>query len=127
MTEQRKNLLTNLATGLVVAVMVFGFGWDPEKGIFHQLCDATFVAAVILLGIGGLKFARNGGTFDIMAYGIGSAIRMTFPWLLKDRKDADFAAYKERKREVRQSARPELLAGSVYLVLALIFLALYSL
>ncbi len=127
MTEKRKNLLVNLITGFVVAVIVIVFGLGSEKSICHLLCDGTFVAAVILLGIGGLKFARNGGTFDIMAYGIGSAVRMTFPWLLKERKDADFAAYKERKREIRQSAKPELLAGLVYLVLALIFLVIYSL
>lgn len=127
MTEKRKKLLINLITGFLVAVIVIAFGWDAEKSICHQLCDGTFVAAVILLGIGGLKFARNGGTFDIVVFGIGSAVRMMFPWLLKERKDADYAAYIARKKETRQSAKPELLAGAVYLALALIFLVIYSL
>ena len=125
MTESRKRFLINLLLGFCVAMTVITVKWDAESLLSHKLCDGSFVAAVMLMGFGGLKFARNGGTFDIMAWGIGSAVRMTFPWLLNERKDADFAAYKERKKDTRQSAKPELLSGLVYLALCLIFLVIY--
>ena len=127
MTQQRKSFRTYLIAGFFAAVIVIVLGWDPEKLLFHQLCDGAFVAAVILLGIGGLKFARNGGTFDVMAWGISSVVRMTVPWLFKESKDADLIAYKERKSESRQSAKPELLSGVIYLVLSLIFFVIYLL
>ena len=114
-----------MITGLLCAAIVVYYRWNPERLLFHQLCDGAFVAGVILVGIGGLKFARNGGTFDIMVWGLDSVVRTTFPWMLKERQDVDFVAYKERKRESRQSAKPELLSGAVYLVLSLIFLVIY--
>ncbi len=125
MTQQRKHFLIFLITGLLSAAMVVYYRWNPEKHLFHQLCDGAFVAGVVLVGIGGLKFARNGGTFDMMVWGLDSVIRTTFPWMLKERQDADFVAYAERKRESRQSAKPELLAGAFYLALSVIFLVIY--
>ena len=125
MTQQRKHFLIFMITGLLSAAIAVYYRWDPEKLLFHQLCDGAFVAGVVLVGIGGLKFARNGGTFDIMVWGLDSVVRTTFPWMLKDRQDADFVAYKERKKESRQSAKPELLAGAFYLALSVIFLVIY--
>ena len=127
MTEKRKMFLIYLAIGFVIAVAVLIYRWDAEKLISFQLCDATFVAGGLLVSVGGLKFARNGGTFDIMVYGIDSALRITFPSAFKERKDADFVAYKERKRESRKPATAELLSGAVYLVLAFICLVIYHL
>jgi hypothetical protein len=125
MTEKRKSFLGNLLLGFSVAVMVIIFKWKEDMTICHRLCDGFFVAAAMLLGFGALKFARNGGTFDMMMWGFGSAVRMTFPWMLKERKDVDFVAFKERKKEIRQTSRAELLSGLVFLVLSLIFLVLY--
>lgn len=128
MTEKRKSFLANVILGLMISVIVVYFRWDAEKSIIHQICDGTFVGGMMLLCIGGLKFARNGGTFDMMAYGIGSAVRITFPFMFKEeRKDADFIAYKERKQEKRKPARAELLSGAIYMAISLICLAIYHL
>lgn len=125
MTEFRKKLLANLISGLLIAVIVIFFRYDAEKGLIHQLCDGCFVAGVMLLGFGGLKFARNAGTFDMMAYGIDSALRVTLPWVMKEKKDADFVAYKERKQETRKPAKPEVVSGLIFLALSLVLLILY--
>ena len=123
----KKNVIVNLIVGLVLAVAVFFVDWGVEKTLFHKLCDSCFVAGVVLAGMGGLKFARNAGTFDIMAYGIGSAFMMTFPWIKTERKDADFVAYKERKKAERKPSGDLLIAGAVYLVLAFSWLGIYQL
>ena len=125
MTEKRKSFLGNLLLGFSIAMLVIIIKWNEDTTFIHKLCDGSFVAAAMLLGLGGLKFARNGGTFDMMMWGFGSAVRMTFPWMLKERKDVDFVAFKERKKEIRQTSRAELLSGLVFLVLSLIFLVLY--
>ena len=125
MTEKRKSFLGNLLLGFSIAMLVIIIKWNEDTGIIHKLCDGSFVAAAMLLGLAGLKFARNGGTFDMMMWGIDSALRMTFPWVMKERKDVDFVAFKERKKEIRQNARAELLSGLVFLALTLIFLVIY--
>jgi len=121
----KKKFFANLITGFVIAIAVCFIGWASERSLIHKLCDGCFVAAVVLLGVGGLKFARNAGTFDIMAYGLSSALHMMLPWLQGEKKDADFAAYKERVRETRKPARDLLLPGVIYLGLAMVFLFIY--
>ena len=125
MTEFRKKLLANLISGVVIAAMVVVFRWDMEKGLLHQLCDGCFVAGVMLLGLGGLKFARNAGTFDMMSYGINSVLRVTFPWMMKEKKDADFYEYQTRKRESRKPAKPEVICGLGFMILSFVLLMLY--
>jgi hypothetical protein len=126
MSEKRKKILTNLNLGLLVAVTVFIVRRDNGFPLVHQLCDCCFVAGILLLGLGGLTVARNAGTFDMMAYGLSSALRMSLPWIVKEKKDADFVAYQERKREERKPATEMLIAGAVYMALALILLIIYS-
>ena len=126
MTETRKRILVNLVFGLMIAVMVIVWRWDPEVNLLHQLCNGFFVPGVLLLGSGGLKVARNAGTFDMMVYGMDSALRITLPWIMKEKKDADFVAYKERKQEERKPAKDLLIAGAIHMALAMILLVLYS-
>lgn len=123
----KKKVIINLVVGLVMAVVVFFLNWETDRTLFHRLCDSCFVAGVMLMGVGGLKWARNAGTFDMMAYGISAALDMALPWLKREQKDVDFAAYKERKQEERKPAGDLLIAGAVYLALAVIFLILYQL
>ena len=123
----KKKFLVNMIIGLVIAAVVFFLYWGDDRAILHRFCDGCFVAGVVLMGMGGLKVARTAGTFDIMSYGIAEAVHMTLPWLRTEKKDADFAAYKERKREERKPSGDLLAAGGIYLALAAIFLVLYLL
>lgn len=126
MTNKRKKILINLIIGLVIAIIVFFIRFDKGFPLIHQLCDCCFVPGVMLLGMGGLKFARNAGTFDMVVYGVDSALRMTLPWIMKEKKDVDFVAYKDRKKEERKPATELLIAGSLYMGLAMILLVIYS-
>ncbi len=132
MDEKRKRFLVDLILGAVVAVAVMFITARRGFGIIHLLCDGCFVAAVLLLGTGGLKFVRNEGMFDIFSYSIKSVFDIHYPFAkmhspLEEKRKEDFAAYKERKKEKRKPAADLLWAGLVYLALAAVFFVTYLL
>lgn len=131
MSDKQKGFLLHITTGAVIAVAVATLGWTRGHTVLRMLCDGCFIAAVVLLGSGGLKFARNQGTFDMMTYSIKSVFHLHFPFAkmnspLEEREE-DFVDYKERKRAKRKSPADMLWAGLVYLVLAVVFLVIYLL
>lgn len=126
MSEKGKDLLIYLATGAVIAVAVFAMNMSRGYGILRCLCDGPFVACVFLLGTGGIKAARNQGTFDIAGFGLRSALDVAIPALRRDEKET-LEQYRTRKAQERKSAKEMLLAGLVYLALALAALAVYEL
>ena len=126
MSEKRKSILICLIIGAVICALVVAINWKMEQHILRRLSDCTFVAAVMLLGSGGLKFARNQGTFDIMSYGLKSAFQIHFPFSKMDKplsaRQESFADYKERKRQKRKGASDLFWAGLV----SIVFTVLYS-
>ncbi len=127
----KKRIVVNLITGLIVCAALFAYetaSEDLSYTIIHRLCDASFVAAVLLMGVGGLKFCRNGGTFDIMSFGIKSVVDVTYPWLFhhpRENHGEKFVDYKERKRGERRGASDLLISGAVFLAAAIIFLIIW--
>lgn len=131
MSEKQKGILIHISAGAVIAVAVAILGWSRGHSVLRLLCDGCFVAAVVLLGSGGLKFARNQGTFDIMTYSIKSVFHLHFPFTkmnspLEEREE-DFADYKERKQANRKSSAELLWAGLIYLIAAVVILVIYLL
>lgn len=127
MDDKRKGILIHLGIGVVIAVAVIILNWQKGYQVTHLLCDGFFVAAVVLLGFGGLKFTRNQGVFDMLTYSVSSTFQIHYPFAkmnspLEDRQES-FLDYKERKRAKRKPAAELLWAGLVYLILAVIFLA----
>ncbi len=129
MSTRKKSFLANLIVGALIAVGVISLKWNPEKNLWHQLCDGFFLAAAMLLGSGGLRGIAKTGSFDAMGYGLKSAVQTFLPMLGSStgRMEEDFYSYKERKAEERKPFVDMLLAGGVYLALSLMCLALYYL
>ena len=129
MTGKQKSIITNLVVGLVIVIAVVALNWQYEYPISQLLCDGFFVAAVVVMGFGGIKAARNKGSFDVAAYGLRSVVFTTIPYLASrsEHGEEKFLDYQERKRTERKSAAPELLAGGIYLALSVIMLIVYSL
>ena len=126
MTEKRKGILIHLGIGAVIAVAVIVLNWSKGYAFSHLLCDGFFVAAVALLGSGGLKYTRNQGMFDMLTYSLSTTFQLHYPFTkmnspLEERQES-FVDYKERKRTKRKPATELLWSGLVYLVLALIML-----
>lgn len=131
MSEKQKGILFHVCTGAVIAVAVAMLGWSRGHAVLRLLCDGCFVAAVVLLGSGGLKFARNQGTFDMFTYSMKTVFHLHYPFSkmnspLEEREE-DFIDYKERKRAKRKSSAELLWAGLLYLVAAVVFLVIYLL
>ena len=129
MSGKRKDFYTNLLIGLAVSAVLTV--WNPQgaETWLHRACNGLFVTAVLLLGVGGLWFCRNGGTFDVMGYGIKSVFHTHFPGasIGNARDTEDFEAYAKRKAEKRRSSAGILWAGLVYLILAVLAQMGYSL
>lgn len=124
MNEKYKTFLINLVIGAIVAALVYWLNTDRGYPLLHSLCNGFFVAAVILLGVGGLRFVRNKGAFDVAGFGFSSVLRITFPFLYGN-KEEDIHEYRERKAQERKDAGGLLTAGAVYMVLSVLALCLY--
>lgn len=129
MSEKKKALLADLILGALIAGLVIALRWNKELTLWHQLCDGFFASAVLLLGVGGLRFVRNKGTFDVMGYSMMTAIHnflpMTRPDPSPNAREEDFLDYRARKEESRKSARSLLISGCVYVALDMLCLAIY--
>lgn len=127
MDKRKKAIIVDGILGAAVAASVISMNWDLETGIWQKLCDGFFVAAVLLLGIGGIRWVNNTGSFDAMGYSIKTTVQTFLPMLqmghLGERED--FLSYKERKAEERKDPSDLLIVGAVYLALSLVALALY--
>ena len=126
MSDKVRELLIHLAVGAAVTAAVFALNLSREYGVLRSLCDGFFVAAVFLLGVGGIKAARNKGTFDVAGFGLRYVVDMTIPAFRREEKE-DLQQYRERKARERKSSVSLLLAGGVYLVMSVIALAVYEL
>ena len=124
MNEKYKDFLINLAVGVPVVLLVYRLDAGRGYPFLHCLCDGFFVAAALLLGVGGLRAVRNRGAFDVVSFGISSVAKTTFPFLKGD-KEEDIHGYRERKAEQRKGAGGLLAAGAVYLALSVLVLCLY--
>ncbi|MDD4012496.1 MAG: DUF3899 domain-containing protein [Sphaerochaetaceae bacterium] len=125
MDDNKRGFISALLWGLAISVAAFFFASSKASGILQRLCDSFFVAGVLVTGLGGLSFARNQGLFDMMGFGVKMVLHIHLTPTQKDRGDETLIEYKERKSKTRKSAKPMLLGGLVYLVLAFIMLAAY--
>ena len=126
MSEKVRDFLVNLVFGAVIAGLVFALNMSREYGVLRCVCDGFFVAAVLLLGLGGIRAITNRGAFDVAGYGLKSAVGMVLPMFRPDEKET-VQQYRERKAKERKSAFGLLTAGGVYLILSVAALIVYEL
>jgi hypothetical protein len=129
MKESTKELLSSLIAGVFFCGAVIVINREVEMPLVQRLCDGCFVAAVMLMGTAGLRYANKQGTFDMMAFGMRSVFFTAFPSArpVDERVNEDYVAYSERKRVGRKSPKMQLLAGTIYLAVSVVLLLVYSL
>ena len=128
MDDNKKRLIADLIVGVILGILVIAVNWSREMELSRRLCDGFFVPAVVLLGLGGIKFVRNEGAFDVAGYGLINTVYTMLPMLRPEQyrhRDETMEEYRQRKEEKRRSAAPELRAGLVFLVLSVIMLVIY--
>ena len=128
MTNKQKTYVTEAILGLVIMAYVVMVNWDSGHSLVHMLCDGSFVAAVLLLGTGGILYCKEKGAFDIFGYGMKSALGLLVPGVsvLDDGTREDYFTYCERKAKERKKRHQPLLVGTCYLVLSLVLMVVYS-
>lgn len=131
MSRRKKEILICCTVGLVIAIAVLAAEWSKDVSVVHKLLDAFFVAGVMLTGVGGLKFCRNKGAFDMMSFSLLSVFYLTFPAAKAnkppERQNEEFYDYTVRKKEERKSAFELLVSGALYLGISLLLLVVYLL
>ena len=122
-----KSFLISMIIATVIAAGMGFLNAMQEKGVMELLCNACFVAGVFVGGFGCLLLAANEGMFDLFGYGISFVTRVHLPFLGigSGHEKETYADYKERKRAKRKSPAGVLLAGGIFLGLAVIFLVIY--
>ncbi len=123
-----KSFLISMIIATVIAVGVSILNHTQGKSFSELLCNACFVAGMLVGGFGCLMLAGNEGVFDIFGYGISFMAKIHWPGLgalSPEHRGESYADYKERKRTKRKSPAGILLAGGIYLVLAAVLLGIY--
>lgn len=116
------------AAGLVICVCVIAFEAEnyDDPGVLRMLCDAAFVAGILLTGFGGLVLVSAGGAFDAIRFAVHTLLRKFSP--RKDRFNSrmTYAEFVERRREHRRKdPKCILLTGVAFLAAAVLCLMLY--
>lgn len=128
MSDLWKKYLTDLGIGAVLIVSLCAvtglFGAENASDVFRILSDGFFVAGFLFLCLGGLTFTKNGGVMD----GLSFTFKTAFARMRSDFETArmSFAEYREEREKKASSPLPSVLAGLTYLVLAVVFLLVYS-
>ncbi len=128
MTDKQKTYLAEFFAGLLIVVYVVFINRNTGHTIVHMLCDGCFVAAVLLLGTGGIIFCKGKGAFDIFGYGIKSALGLIVPGvsLMDSDIKEDYFTYCERKAKERKKVHQPMLVGLGYLAASAVFMAMYT-
>lgn len=119
-----------IAVAMTVALAVsFGaFTAESTSLTFAYLCNAAFVTAVFYCGVGLLAWVSTTGFFDIFGYGFKS-LKYLFSPAKRDRSEGGYYEYAMEKRERKRdnvSTRFILVIGIVFLIMSIVFLALWS-
>ncbi len=120
-------IITAVIGALVVVTVICGLQiWSASSTqvVLGTLCDAFFVAGVLIFGVGLLVFCSNGGAFYMLSYGIIKLIDL-FRRGAKG-KYKDFYEYAESKKEKKRSFGFMLIVGIGFLVVAVALLIAYN-
>lgn len=122
----KKYLITLLVEALAVVLILWSkdiFAQTALKSIFHILSDAFFAIGTVTVCAGLLVFSANGGTFDILTYGMSSFVDLFRTQSKK--KYATFYDYRVSREEKKLPFGFLLICGLIFLVIAFVMYFLY--
>lgn len=127
MRKVLKYLIPFLTCAVIVIVVLAARGSFVKSGqaLMCDLSDAFVVPGMIMTCFGVLVFATNGGSFDMLAYGI----RKLFDLFKKDLtkvKYRTFYDYRQAQKEKKRSFMHLIVVGTVFLLAGIAFLLVYS-
>lgn len=122
-TKYLITLLVGLAIVFAIILSKDIFSQTQKVDIFHILCDASFVAGVLITCAGLLVFSSNEGTFDMLMYGLQSFADLFRKQKL--RKYDTFYDYRESKSGKNVPFAFMLVCGLFYIAISLVMLYFY--
>lgn len=127
MRKVLKYLIPFLMCAIVVILILVSRDAFAKSGrlLMMDLCDAFFVPGVIMTCFGLLVFATNGGTFDMLAFGVRKLFDL-FKRDLTKVKYRTFYDYREAQKEKKRSFLNFLIVGLLFVIISVVFLIVYS-
>lgn len=126
MKKITKYLITLLVGIAIFAVIIFAkdiFSQTEAQNVFHILCDASFVAGVLIMCAGLLVLSTNEGTFDMLVYGLKSFADMFRTEKL--RKYDTFYDYRMSRADKKVEFGYLLVCGLFFIAVSLVMLYFY--
>lgn len=122
-----KKYLITLLVGVVAAGLILWskdiFAQTELKVIFHILSDAFFAVSVVIICSGLLVLSSNGGTFDMIVYGMSSFFDLFR--VQSKKKYETFYDYRESRAEKKLPFGFLLICGLFFLAIAFVMYFLY--
>lgn len=127
MRKVLKYLIPFLLCAVAVILILVGRGAFVKsgEGLIIDLCDAFTVPGAIMLGVGLLVFATNGGAFDMLAFGVIKLFDL-FKRDLTKTKYRTFYDYREAQSEKKRSFLNLIIVGGGFLLVGIAFLLVYE-
>ena len=113
---------------LLMALCVFLMQKDSiaqTVDVYKVLCNAFFVPGICTLGFGALIWSTNGGTFDMLAFGVIKLVDL-FKKDLTKVKYKTFYDYRKAQQEKQRSFSAYIVVGVVVLAISILFLVIYN-
>lgn len=98
---------------------------ETAKDVLTVLTDAFTVPGIIFICFGLLVLCANGGTFDMLSYGIQTVFSV-FKKDPSDRKYKSFRDYRETKASNPKPYASFLISGAMFLAIGIILFVIYS-
>lgn len=119
-------LIPSLLCAVTVVLILVGRGAFVKSGraLFGDLSDAFSVPGMIMTCFGLLVFATNGGTFDMLAFGMRKLFDL-FKRDLTNVKYRTFYDYRQAQKEKKRSFFNFLIVGVAFLLVGVAFLIVY--
>lgn len=127
MKKYIKYIITFLLCSIVAITIMFTKGIqekDSLRDVMHILVDSFFVPGIVMSGFGLLVLCSNGGTFDMLTYGLR---KMLFAFK-RDLSNEKYKTFYEYRMAKASSPRPYLylvIVGCFFILLSCIFLVIY--
>lgn len=118
--------VVTLGIGLLIAFIFIvannGFsGTLSMQDMMKVMSDGFFVSGVLVCGCGLMLFVSQKGSFDMIAYGVKSAIRIIF----KTDEGESYYDYKQRKAEKVTPCAHLVVVGALLLLVSVLFVGLF--
>ncbi|MBO5197140.1 MAG: DUF3899 domain-containing protein [Lachnospiraceae bacterium] len=120
-------LIFAIAGAVIIADYRGAFVGQSQAATMSAVCDGCFTVGILLVCFGLLALTASGGAFDMLGFSMQLLLSL---FSKEKRKDKDFYAYSERKKELRKEKAIPMnlfLVGLLFVLAAVVILVVFKL